>query len=32
VCGGLCGEGWMFLLERNRDAWKVVAIEMLWIS
>jgi hypothetical protein len=32
VCGGLCGYGWLFLLERQGDAWRVVSADMLWIS
>lgn len=32
VCGGLCGTGWFYLLERSGPSWKVVASEMLWIS
>jgi hypothetical protein len=32
VCGGLCGYGWFFLLNREGEMWKVVYVEMLWIS
>lgn len=32
VCGGLCGYGWLFLLERRGDTWQIVAVDMLWIS
>jgi hypothetical protein len=32
VCGGLCGSGWLFLLERRADSWQVVAEDLLWIS
>ena len=31
-CGALCGYGWLFLLERTGESWRVVATEMLWIS
>jgi hypothetical protein len=32
VCGGLCGTGWLFLLERRENSWQVVANESVWIS
>jgi hypothetical protein len=32
VCGGLCGYGWLFLMERQGEAWRVVSVDMLWIS
>ena len=32
VCGGLCGYGWLFLLERRGEGWQVVSVDMLWIS
>lgn len=32
VCGGLCGYGWFFLLERAGQSWRVVDRVMLWIS
>ena len=32
VCGGLCGYGWLFLLERSGDSWRVVSTELVWIS
>jgi hypothetical protein len=32
VCGGRCGYGWLFLLERRGEAWQVVSVDMLWIS
>jgi hypothetical protein len=32
VCGGLCGYGWLFLLQARRGSWEVVGTEMLWIS
>jgi hypothetical protein len=32
VCGGLCGEGIAFFLEKENDAWKVSKRSMLWIS
>jgi hypothetical protein len=32
TCGGLCGYGWFFLLERQGDSWKVLDAAMMWIS
>jgi hypothetical protein len=32
VCGGLCGQGLLFLLARQGEVWQVVAVDMLWIS
>lgn len=32
VCGGMCGYGWLFLLERSGAEWRSVANELLWIS
>ena len=32
VCGNVCGYGWMFLLERRGTEWRVVTVDMLWIS
>jgi len=32
VCGGLCGSGDLFFLERKSDTWAVVGSVMLWIS
>jgi hypothetical protein len=32
ACGGLCGYGWLFLLEHRGDTWQVVSADMLWIS
>jgi hypothetical protein len=31
-CGGLCGEGWLFLLARTEGVWRVVHSTSLWIS
>jgi hypothetical protein len=31
-CGGLCGEGWLFLLSRTEGVWRVVHSTSLWIS
>lgn len=32
VCGGLCGEGWLFLLKDHAEVWRVVSVAGLWIS
>jgi hypothetical protein len=32
VCGGLCGEGWQFLLKQQADMWTVVSVQPIWIS
>ncbi len=32
ICGGLCGEGWLFLLKQEENSWRVVATEHLWVS
>jgi len=32
VCGGLCGSGWFFLLQRQGTEWKVLDAAMMWIS
>ena len=32
VCGGLCGEGYSLLLERNADEWRVLAKQPHWAS
>jgi len=32
ICGGLCGYGWFFLLERRGEVWVVLADELLFIS
>jgi hypothetical protein len=32
VCGGLCGKGWLFLLEHRSNTRRVVSEEMVWIS
>jgi hypothetical protein len=31
-CGGLCGEGWLFLLARTEGVWRVVHWTSLWMS
>jgi len=31
-CGGLCGQGWLFLLKQEGDSWRVLASEDLWVS
>jgi hypothetical protein len=31
-CGGLCGHGWFFLLDRQGGKWRVQARHMIWIS
>jgi len=32
VCGGLCGYGWLFLLEQDGTRWNVVSVHLIWIS
>lgn len=32
VCDGLCGTGWVLLLRRTPDGWKVVEDVLFWIS
>ena len=32
VCGGLCGSGWMFLLQKKNGRWTTALKTMLWIS
>jgi hypothetical protein len=32
VCGGLCGEGWVYKLKKRRGKWQVVSKRMIWIS
>jgi hypothetical protein len=31
-CGGLCGVGLLFLMERSEAGWQVVKVEELWVS
>jgi hypothetical protein len=32
VCGGLCGEGWHYILKKRRGKWEVAAKRMIWVS
>ncbi|MDR2271053.1 MAG: hypothetical protein LBF27_09130 [Sphingobacterium sp.] len=32
ICGGLCGQGWYFILEKIKGKWKVVKYEDTWIA
>jgi hypothetical protein len=32
TCGGLCGEGWLFLLARTEGVWRVVHWTSVWMS
>jgi len=32
VCGGLCGNGWLYALRRQEGRWRLVAIAFTWIS
>ena len=32
ICGGLCGSGWFFILQRQAASWKVLDVAMMWIS
>ncbi|WP_294346279.1 hypothetical protein [uncultured Sphingobacterium sp.] len=32
ICGGWCGEGWYFILEKIKGKWKVVKYEDTWIA
>lgn len=32
TCGGLCGYGWLVLLERHDDGWRVLGNHVMWIS
>lgn len=32
VCGGLCGEGHIFLLVKDNDVWKIQHAAMTWVS
>lgn len=31
-CGGLCGSGWLMVLERDDDHWRVRGMLMTWVS
>jgi hypothetical protein len=31
-CGGLCGSGWLVVLERDDDRWRVHGMIMTWVS
>ncbi len=32
TCGGLCGSGWLVVLERTDDRWQVRGMLMTWVS
>jgi hypothetical protein len=32
ICGGLCGSGWLIVLERGNDGWRVRGMLMTWVS
>ena len=32
LCGGWCGEGWYFILEKTKGKWKVVKYEGTWMA
>jgi hypothetical protein len=32
VCGGLCGNGWLYALRRHGTEWRLIAIAFTWIS
>jgi hypothetical protein len=32
ICGGLCGSGWLIVLERDNDGWRVRGMRMTWVS
>jgi hypothetical protein len=32
VCGGLCGEGWDYVLKKRRGTWQVVGVRVIWVS
>ncbi len=32
MCGGLCGSGWLVVLERDNDGWRVRWMHMTWVS
>jgi hypothetical protein len=31
-CGGLCGHGWLVLLEQQQQSWRVLAHDLMWVS
>lgn len=32
VCGGLCGEGWRYMLKKRQGKWEVASKRMVWVS
>jgi hypothetical protein len=32
VCGGLCGEGWSYILKKRQGEWEVASKRMVWVS
>jgi len=32
VCGGLCGNGWLYAVRRDGAEWRLIAIAFTWIS
>jgi hypothetical protein len=32
ACGGLCGNGWLYALERKEGRWQLVAVAFTWVS
>lgn len=32
MCGGLCGSGWLIVLDRDNDRWRVRGMLMTWVS
>ena len=32
VCGGLCGEGWSYILKKRQGKWEVASKRMVWVS
>lgn len=32
VCGGLCGEGWIYILKKQHGVWRVVEEHWTWVS
>ena len=32
TCGGLCGKGWLILLNREVDRWRVTSAQLIWVS
>lgn len=32
MCGGLCGSGWLIVLDRDGDHWRVRGMLMTWVS